>query len=155
MLKIRLHGENGRYGKARSAEVQVVCTVLSTDRNHDPDIAAMLGTSAALAPTRRSTSWLAVRCPRSRARTRSRCRSSHPLLIHHDGALDASTRVSPPLPDPPAQPPDLSPLGEANVGLVPTTSADDVLASLNTFNAFLRKRVCSAVLDTWKSSELD
>ncbi|WP_280562628.1 MULTISPECIES: polyribonucleotide nucleotidyltransferase [unclassified Chromohalobacter] len=30
-------------------EVQVVCTVLSTDRNHDPDIAAMLGTSAALA----------------------------------------------------------------------------------------------------------
>ncbi|MDN3523920.1 polyribonucleotide nucleotidyltransferase [Halomonas sabkhae] len=30
-------------------EVQVVCTVLSTDRNHDPDIAAMIGTSAALA----------------------------------------------------------------------------------------------------------
>ncbi|BBI59247.1 polyribonucleotide nucleotidyltransferase [Vreelandella sulfidaeris] len=29
-------------------EVQVVCTVLSTDRNHDPDIAALLGTSAAL-----------------------------------------------------------------------------------------------------------
>ena len=29
-------------------EVQVICTVLSTDRNHDPDIAAMLGTSAAL-----------------------------------------------------------------------------------------------------------
>jgi len=30
-------------------EVQVVCTVLSTDRNSDPDIAAMIGTSAALA----------------------------------------------------------------------------------------------------------
>ncbi|WP_205742556.1 polyribonucleotide nucleotidyltransferase [Halomonas borealis] len=30
-------------------EVQVICTVLSTDRNHDPDIAAMIGTSAALA----------------------------------------------------------------------------------------------------------
>lgn len=29
-------------------EVQVVCTVLSTDRNHDPDIAALIGTSAAL-----------------------------------------------------------------------------------------------------------
>ncbi|GAB2710335.1 polyribonucleotide nucleotidyltransferase [Halomonas garicola] len=29
-------------------EVQVVCTVLSADRNQDPDIAAMLGTSAAL-----------------------------------------------------------------------------------------------------------
>ncbi|MFM7274824.1 MAG: polyribonucleotide nucleotidyltransferase, partial [Gammaproteobacteria bacterium] len=30
-------------------EVQVLCTVLSTDRNSDPDITAMLGTSAALA----------------------------------------------------------------------------------------------------------
>ncbi|MCW4153591.1 polyribonucleotide nucleotidyltransferase [Halomonas sp. 18H] len=30
-------------------EVQVICTVLSTDRNQDPDIAAMIGTSAALA----------------------------------------------------------------------------------------------------------
>ncbi|HSH46989.1 MAG TPA: polyribonucleotide nucleotidyltransferase [Halomonas sp.] len=30
-------------------EVQVVCTVLSADRNQDPDIAALLGTSAALA----------------------------------------------------------------------------------------------------------
>jgi polyribonucleotide nucleotidyltransferase len=29
-------------------EVQVLCTVLSTDRNSDPDIAAMLGTSAAI-----------------------------------------------------------------------------------------------------------
>ena len=30
-------------------EVQVVCTVVSTDKNQDPDIAAMIGTSAALA----------------------------------------------------------------------------------------------------------
>ena len=30
-------------------EVQVVCTVLSTDKDQDPDIAAMIGTSAALA----------------------------------------------------------------------------------------------------------
>jgi polyribonucleotide nucleotidyltransferase len=30
-------------------EVQVICTVLSTDKNCDPDIAAMIGTSAALA----------------------------------------------------------------------------------------------------------
>ena len=30
-------------------EVQVVCTVLSSDKDHDPDIAAMIGTSAALA----------------------------------------------------------------------------------------------------------
>ncbi|WP_148252546.1 polyribonucleotide nucleotidyltransferase [Aidingimonas lacisalsi] len=30
-------------------EVQVICTVLSADRNQDPDIAAMIGTSAALA----------------------------------------------------------------------------------------------------------
>jgi polyribonucleotide nucleotidyltransferase len=29
-------------------EVQVVCTVISTDKNQDPDIAAMIGTSAAL-----------------------------------------------------------------------------------------------------------
>ncbi|MCV6625912.1 MAG: polyribonucleotide nucleotidyltransferase, partial [Cellvibrionaceae bacterium] len=31
------------------AEVQVVCTVMSTDKKTDPDIAAMIGTSAALA----------------------------------------------------------------------------------------------------------
>jgi polyribonucleotide nucleotidyltransferase len=37
------------FPKGFMNEVQVVCTVLSTDRNHDPDIAAMLGTSAALA----------------------------------------------------------------------------------------------------------
>ena len=30
-------------------EVQVVCTVLSADKDQDPDIAAMIGTSAALA----------------------------------------------------------------------------------------------------------
>ncbi|MDR5903672.1 polyribonucleotide nucleotidyltransferase [Franzmannia qiaohouensis] len=36
------------FPKGFMNEVQVVCTVLSTDRNHDPDIAAMLGTSAAL-----------------------------------------------------------------------------------------------------------
>ncbi|TNF33615.1 MAG: polyribonucleotide nucleotidyltransferase [Gammaproteobacteria bacterium] len=30
-------------------EVQVICTVMSADKNHDPDIAAMIGTSAALA----------------------------------------------------------------------------------------------------------
>ena len=30
-------------------EVQVVCTVLSTDKDQDPDVAAMIGTSAALA----------------------------------------------------------------------------------------------------------
>lgn len=37
------------FPKGFMNEVQVVCSVLSTDRNHDPDIAAMLGTSAALA----------------------------------------------------------------------------------------------------------
>ncbi|MDT8893589.1 polyribonucleotide nucleotidyltransferase [Halomonas sp. I1] len=37
------------FPKGFMNEVQVVCTVLSTDRNHDPDIAAMIGTSAALA----------------------------------------------------------------------------------------------------------
>ncbi|WP_089703265.1 polyribonucleotide nucleotidyltransferase [Vreelandella arcis] len=37
------------FPKGFMNEVQVICTVLSTDRNHDPDIAAMLGTSAALA----------------------------------------------------------------------------------------------------------
>ncbi|RUR52082.1 polyribonucleotide nucleotidyltransferase [Vreelandella populi] len=36
------------FPKGFMNEVQVICTVLSTDRNHDPDIAAMLGTSAAL-----------------------------------------------------------------------------------------------------------
>ena len=30
-------------------EVQVICTVMSTDKDQDPDIAALLGTSAALA----------------------------------------------------------------------------------------------------------
>ncbi len=30
-------------------EVQVVCTVMSADKVNDPDIAAMIGTSAALA----------------------------------------------------------------------------------------------------------
>ncbi|UYG07956.1 polyribonucleotide nucleotidyltransferase [Halomonas sp. M4R1S46] len=37
------------FPKGFMNEVQVICSVLSTDRNHDPDIAAMLGTSAALA----------------------------------------------------------------------------------------------------------
>ncbi len=37
------------FPKGFMNEVQVVCSVLSTDRNHDPDIAALLGTSAALA----------------------------------------------------------------------------------------------------------
>ncbi|PXX94819.1 polyribonucleotide nucleotidyltransferase [Halomonas sp. LBP4] len=37
------------FPKGFMNEVQVICTVLSTDRNHDPDIAALLGTSAALA----------------------------------------------------------------------------------------------------------
>ncbi|MBF8223705.1 polyribonucleotide nucleotidyltransferase [Halomonas sp. 328] len=37
------------FPKGFMNEVQVICTVLSTDRNQDPDIAAMLGTSAALA----------------------------------------------------------------------------------------------------------
>ncbi|MBY6206567.1 MULTISPECIES: polyribonucleotide nucleotidyltransferase [Halomonas] len=37
------------FPKGFMNEVQVICTVLSTDRNHDPDIAAMIGTSAALA----------------------------------------------------------------------------------------------------------
>ncbi|WFE70709.1 polyribonucleotide nucleotidyltransferase [Halomonas sp. M1] len=36
------------FPKGFMNEVQVICTVLSTDRNHDPDVAAMLGTSAAL-----------------------------------------------------------------------------------------------------------
>ncbi|MGQ7288748.1 polyribonucleotide nucleotidyltransferase [Vreelandella venusta] len=36
------------FPKGFMNEVQVICTVLSTDRNHDPDIAALLGTSAAL-----------------------------------------------------------------------------------------------------------
>ncbi|MGP9764506.1 polyribonucleotide nucleotidyltransferase [Halomonas sp. AOP13-D3-9] len=36
------------FPKGFMNEVQIVCTVLSTDRNHDPDIAALLGTSAAL-----------------------------------------------------------------------------------------------------------
>ena len=30
------------------SEVQVVCTVISADKNVDPDIAAMIGTSAAI-----------------------------------------------------------------------------------------------------------
>ena len=37
------------FPKGFMNEVQVVCTVMSADRNQDPDIAAMLGTSAALA----------------------------------------------------------------------------------------------------------
>ncbi|MHB0774668.1 polyribonucleotide nucleotidyltransferase [Halomonas sp. WWR20] len=37
------------FPKGYMNEVQVICTVLSADRNQDPDIAAMLGTSAALA----------------------------------------------------------------------------------------------------------
>src|SRR5690606_40377433 len=37
------------FPKGFMNEVQVICTVMSTDRNQDPDIAAMLGTSAALA----------------------------------------------------------------------------------------------------------
>ncbi|MCA1772601.1 MAG: polyribonucleotide nucleotidyltransferase [Halomonas sp.] len=36
------------FPKGFMNEVQVICTVLSTDRNHDPDVAAMIGTSAAL-----------------------------------------------------------------------------------------------------------
>ncbi|HEY7883553.1 MAG TPA: polyribonucleotide nucleotidyltransferase, partial [Cellvibrionaceae bacterium] len=37
------------FPKGFMNEVQVVCTVLSTDKANDPDIAAMIGTSAALA----------------------------------------------------------------------------------------------------------
>ncbi len=37
------------FPKGFTNEVQVVCTVLSTDKDQDPDIAAMIGTSAALA----------------------------------------------------------------------------------------------------------
>ena len=37
------------FPKGFMHEVQVVCTVLSTDKDQDPDIAAMIGTSAALA----------------------------------------------------------------------------------------------------------
>ncbi|WP_110647798.1 polyribonucleotide nucleotidyltransferase [Salinicola peritrichatus] len=37
------------FPKGFMNEVQVICTVLSADRNQDPDIAAMIGTSAALA----------------------------------------------------------------------------------------------------------
>ena len=37
------------FPKGFMNEVQVVCTVVSTDKNQDPDIAAMIGTSAALA----------------------------------------------------------------------------------------------------------
>lgn len=36
------------FPKGFMNEVQVVCTVISTDKNQDPDIAAMIGTSAAL-----------------------------------------------------------------------------------------------------------
>ncbi len=36
------------FPKGYGAEVQVVCTVVSSDKNVDPDIAAMIGTSAAL-----------------------------------------------------------------------------------------------------------
>ena len=37
------------FPKGFMNEVQIVCTVVSTDKNQDPDIAAMIGTSAALA----------------------------------------------------------------------------------------------------------
>lgn len=37
------------FPKGFMNEVQILCTVISTDKKHDPDIAAMLGTSAALA----------------------------------------------------------------------------------------------------------
>lgn len=37
------------FPKGFMNEVQVICTVMSADRNQDPDITAMLGTSAALA----------------------------------------------------------------------------------------------------------
>ncbi|ANF56067.1 polyribonucleotide nucleotidyltransferase [Halotalea alkalilenta] len=37
------------FPKGFMNEVQVICTVMSADKQHDPDIAAMLGTSAALA----------------------------------------------------------------------------------------------------------
>ena len=37
------------FPKGFMNEVQVVCTVMSADKNQDPDIAAMIGTSAALA----------------------------------------------------------------------------------------------------------
>jgi polyribonucleotide nucleotidyltransferase len=36
------------FPKGFMNEVQVVCTVMSTDKDQDPDIAAMIGTSAAL-----------------------------------------------------------------------------------------------------------
>jgi polyribonucleotide nucleotidyltransferase len=36
------------FPKGFMNEVQVVCTVMSTDKKNDPDIAAMIGTSAAL-----------------------------------------------------------------------------------------------------------
>lgn len=37
------------FPKGFRNEVQVICTVISADKNHDPDIAAMIGASAALA----------------------------------------------------------------------------------------------------------
>ena len=37
------------FPKGFMNEVQVVCTVMSADKNQDPDIAALIGTSAALA----------------------------------------------------------------------------------------------------------
>ena len=37
------------FPKGFMNEVQIVCTVVSTDKNQDPDIASMIGTSAALA----------------------------------------------------------------------------------------------------------
>ncbi|MCY4330096.1 MAG: polyribonucleotide nucleotidyltransferase [Endozoicomonadaceae bacterium] len=37
------------FPKGFMNEVQIICTVLSTDKKYDPDIAAMIGTSAALA----------------------------------------------------------------------------------------------------------
>ena len=37
------------FPKGFMNEVQVICNVMSADRNQDPDIAAMIGTSAALA----------------------------------------------------------------------------------------------------------
>lgn len=37
------------FPKGFMNEVQIICTVMSTDKKHDPDIAAMIGASAALA----------------------------------------------------------------------------------------------------------
>ena len=78
-------------------EVQVVCTVLSTDKDQDPDIAAMIGTSAALAiypdyllKVQLVRQGLAIRMGLI---CKSWVRGAKRWRIEHDGGWDGGGRI--------------------------------------------------------------